>query len=691
VRSSAGWSLIGAGLVARVVIMLILVPTVQADLFVPFLEHAGQGGGWDPWSAWLEAGGRSDAFPYGPVMVGYFLAFGWLGSLLPVEQATQLGVAIGVLVAELITWLLVWKFAAQQRRRAIVIFALAPIVLFAAYVHGQLDLLPALAIVAAMLAMRARHWATAGALLGLALMIKLSALLIVPVVIVFFVRNRRFDAGARRMLAPFLIGAALAFLPALSHGFRTMVLQTPQVESLFAYGLDLGSGVMLLWAPVVLVGIVVFAWRFRRGNLDILFLLCALVLAVVPVLAPASPGWFLWAVPPLLIVVSELRIRHQGMLLAFFSATAVWSMLSGTWGTSRFAALDPFSAGLSAMLDAVRAPTTIQLASTAMVAISAVTLWRIAGASLQRNDRYRLSAAPLSLNVAGDSGTGKDTLCRTVADAFAGSRTAFVFGDDYHLFERGSPVWETKTHLDPAVNSLPRLTRDSLELLEGKPVWTRHYDHDRGRFTKPRKVSDGELMMVSGLHTLSTSLRARVDLNVYLDMDESLRVLLKMQRDVRDRGHSPDSTLASIRRREADRQKYVIPQAALADVVLRLEPSRPLPEDPRHLLDTTPMIEVSVTLRDSLLTEDLVRSFTSLAGAQVSLDYLDTPGETHLRISGADWVSAADIAAVATQLIERREEVMLAPPEWVGGSRGVCQLIVVLCLLERRSRGKERT
>lgn len=680
---------IAIGLASRVVLVVAVAPVIQLELFSPFLEHTLHHPSWDPWQIWLDSGGRSDAFPYGPVMLGYFLVFVAATAWLPIAGAAQLGIALGILAIDLLCWFLLGRAEPALARRALVLFAASPVVLFAAYVHGQLDLLPAAVILLAVLRLRRSQWMSAGVLLGIAIATKFSAGLVLLVVIVFFARNPRFRAGAGPFALGLVPGVVLAAAPALLPGYRTMVLATPQVKSLITYGVDLGPGLTLLIGPVGIAALLVAFWWFRRANPDIVALFCTLLLAVVPLLAPASPGWFLWSAPLIALLASRLPNSRIVMLLTMFSAIALSSAMTNSWAVPRWAiAFEPGTLATEGF-HVFTSDWVGDLIGTAAVTVGLVVLWLVGRGLLGQFDIYHLSTAPLSVAVAGDSGTGKDTLGESIANVFAGSRAAFILGDDYHSYERGSPVWQVKTHLDPSANNVARLVRDTVQLLSGNSIWSRRYDHARGRFTAPQQVVQGDLVMVSGLHVLSSLyIREHVDLTVFLDMDEGLRTLLKVNRDERERGHAPGTTLEAISRRAADRESFIQPQRALADLVIRLEPVRPIDLTAPDLGDVPP-IDFVATLRGFALAEDLVRAMTSVAGAQVAIEYLADPGQIEVRVSGADWLTATDIAAVARYLISRPEEVFLQAPVWFAGSRGVSQLILVLCLLERRTKVME--
>jgi uridine kinase len=681
--------LVGGGLLLRVALLAVLVPAVQRAWFAPFVEHFLSDPSFTPWSSWLADGGTAEAFPYGPLMLAWFTVFGGLTSWLPFPWAVQLGMALGVLVADaVIVWLLV-RHSGQRSGRAVVLAAVSPILIYAAYVHGQLDLVPTALIFASVLAFRRRSWTEAGLIAGLAVAVKASAVLIIPLALLFLLRNRRYREGARPYLVALVPGVVLFLLPALSDGYREMVLGTPEFRAAVDYAITLGPGLDIVLLPVVYVALLGVLWRFRRANPDIVLTTTAVALAAVALLSPASPGWFLWSVPFLALIAANTGPRVRLAVFGFWVAVTVSQAVSSSGARVRWDAPRPGQGFSDVDRAAAAVPTwLLDLLATGALVAGVIALAMVLRSALQQYDVYRLSRAPLSMAVAGDSGTGKDTLCISLSDVFGQSATSFLMGDDYHLYERHAPLWNVTTHLDPAANDLPRLTRDTFRLLAGEEVWCRHYDHGRGRFTKQRPIAHRELVVVSGLHALTSSdVRAKVDLTVFTDMDEPLRRRLKIERDVGERGSQLGAVQASIDRREPDRDRYILPQRPLADVVLRLESERALP--PEHEpLDAPLSLRVVARLRGLAFAERLSRALISVGGVAARIEYLSEPGEVELVVSPSH-LTPSDVRSLARHLLDRPEELFVSEPVWLGGSRGLMQLILVLAMLERRRNSLE--
>lgn len=671
---------IALGVVARVLTVLLVVPEVQTQWFTPFLDHVVRQPSLDPWQSFLDSGGDQAAFPYGPVMLVYYGFWAAITAWLPDPWSVQIGIALGTLALEAAVWLLVARWPGIRRETALMLLAVSPIVFYAAYVHGQLDLLPTLLMFASAFALKKQHWALAGLLGGLAIASKFSSALLPPLILVFLLRNARYRRFTGRYLLGLLPGIVLTLAPALLGGYRDMVLQTPISQSIFTYVADLGPGLVIVLLPIVYSALLALQYRSKRGNPDLLVLLIGITLTAVTLLTPASPGWYLWAVP-FLAVLSVLTSPRSVWLVWFFWASATVTLAVRSTGAQwRFGPLE-----LSASFGDYG-----PLLATITVVLGAAALIMIYRAGMVRFDEYRLSTMPLSVSIAGDSGTGKDTLCVSLANVFGEKATAFLFGDDYHLYERGAPIWDISTHLHPANNDLSTMSRDAVSLMRGRPIWGKHYDHVRGRFTKQRPIQQRELVVINGLHVLaSAEIRRAADLGVFMSMDEKLRRQLKINRDVGDRGHRLDKVVSSIERRAPHAESYVTPQAALADIVFRIESVTPLPDEPR-VTEGPLELKLVADLRDFSFTERLQRSLTALANCPATIEHLDTPGLIRLTVH-PELIESADTAAVARELIARPEELFVDEPEWLSRSRGVMQLIVVAALLERRANRWERT
>ena len=326
-----------------------------------------------------------------------------------------------------------------------------------------------------------------------------------------------------------------------------------------------------------------------------------------------------------------------------------------------------------------------------------VTLRTLAGvmiaASLYRrgvasNDFFRLSRKPVAIGIAGDSGSGKDTLARALENLFSPNSVIALSGDDYHRYERGAPMWQVLTHLDPRANDLKALAVDVQTLLAERAISQRHYDHGTGRFTPFRRMRGNDVVMVSGLHTFySTSLREMFDATVFLDMDDGLRRHFKIRRDVGERGYDLAAVEAAIAKRAGDRERYIQPQMARSDLVLSLRPVDPARLEAAGAAGPGPL-KLSVRWRDATDFADLARCLIGLCGVRLDQHPPGMDGFVEFDVEGE--IEADDIRLIIRKLAPEADDLLGPEPAWEDGLLGVMQLIVVIHLIRRTRQRRVR-
>ena len=188
-------------------------------------------------------------------------------------------------------------------------------------------------------------------------------------------------------------------------------------------------------------------------------------------------------------------------------------------------------------------------------------------------------ARPVLLGLAGDSASGKSTLSRGIEYILGTERVGRVCTDDYHRFDRATRAELGVTPLSPQANLLDLLEEHLRELAAGRGISKPIYDHATGTFMPEEIVEPGEIVIVEGLLPLAArGPRDAIDVAVFLEPQEELRRRWKIERDVSQRGYTPDQVLAEIGKREADAAQHVRPQRDFADIIVRFHP-RPGSDD----------------------------------------------------------------------------------------------------------------
>jgi len=678
IRKLATEPLFLVGIAVRLILIIFFAPAIHDDWFVPFMDNFLNNPGIDPWRIHFDAGGDPLAFPYGPVMWLLLLplsAIGAIGGAIFPDSATELlaiGFSSGVLILDFLLLASLLEIVPNRRRLVISLYWLSPIVLYINYWHGQVDVVPVLLLTATLVALKRQKYTFAGVILGAAFAAKLSMVLALPFVLIYLVRNNRLRRFSPKFIAAVVITTIVVQGPfLLSSAVRSMVLDTPEAEKIYALSLDLGSFEILL-LPLG-YGLVIYAfWQLRRMSFGLLMASLGLGFFLVLLLSPAAPGWFLWVVP--LLVMHQVQSGRSAiaMTAAFSLLLIAFNLLQSSGVFVRGIRAD-FEAPLIDTFQSV-GENQVSLLLTALLAAGAVLAYRMAKDGIRDSDHFGLRSRPLVIGIAGDSGSGKDTLASAIEGLFGDHSVAQVSGDDYHMWDRDEPLWQTTTHLNPRANDLTAMMASVNDLAESRNISVKRYDHSIGRFASAVSLGHNDFVVVSGLLTFFLpQMRERCDLKIFLGMDEPLRRYLKIERDVNARGHAVEEVEAALEARAEDAKRFIEPQGEHADVVFHIEtvqPDRLNIDSPQQVIP----LQLRMTLRNSMYHEQLIRLLISGCGLTVDHDIDEETSAIELLVSGE--VSAQNLGTVANRLVGQSEELLDVEPNWQDGMIGVMQLVV---------------
>ena len=679
-----GWSLGWlAGFVIRLVLIFLVVPVTYAEWFVPFLVHWGFSGSIDGWTGYVAAGGAANAFPYG---LPYGIVFGpltILGKLFGGLFGAGIGLGATVLILDL--WMSRVISILAERRHAMwayLAYWLNPVVIFIGYFHGQLDVLPVFLVVVAILQFRRQHFLWCGLSLGLAVSAKFAMLIAVPFFAIAVLKDRRFASQRLRLAGGFAAGMLATALVILSPGFRQMVIGTPESTKLFATTLGPVGGDVLFVLPLALAALMLTAWRISRYNARAILVYITLAMFLVYLLTPAAPGWALWVVPFLVVIAPAHGRLSILVTFGFFFAIVLHHLrtASGVYLTDG-SLVGPFPYDVW-----LGSPLFGSAVYSAMIAAGIVLVVQTLRRDVFQSPFFLATRSPVAISIAGDSGSGKDTLAESLLDIFGRERTAHISGDDYHIWDRHKPMWGALTHLDPRANHLNLLQTDIDSLLSWNGIMKRHYDHSVGRMTRPEYQPSREVVIVSGLHALvGTEQNKSFDARIFLDINEDLRRALKIRRDVLLRGHTLEAVKQSLERRHADAVAFIHPQKQAADIVFSLQAlrqadldealnGRGTPDDP---IDMT----LAVGLSETVHSERIENQLTSVLGAKLC-PLQSEDGRKWFEITTAHNADATGLAFHRT--IPGILDILTLQPKWAPGLAGVMQLVTAEAVCRRR-------
>lgn len=650
------------GLVVKALLVFFVLPSPVIDWYLPFIEGSFN---LDPWGAWTANGGSAQAFPYGYTMWMFFIPLVNLFGL--VGLPTFVGYGATLILADIGLLYFLNRITKTARINLLLaVYWLSPIVILATYILGFNDLIPVLLLVCALCFAKEQRFFMAGILCITAVSAKLSMVIAMPFFIVYLLHNKAIRRFTENYLKGVLAASVVLLLPfTLSPAGISMVLGNPEMGKVYYLAFDLGEGLSIYLLPLVYLLLLYTVWRIRRLNFELFNSILGLSFLSVVLMTPASPGWMIWAIP--LLVFYQLSSDKIAIYLV-----AVLSLLfvASNVAITAYGYITSFDLLSGYINNQERLTSLLHTGTIAIGIILAVRIWL---ENVKRNDFFRLSRKPFVIGIAGDSGAGKDTLSDAIEALFGSHSVVTLSGDDYHLWDRQKPLWQVMTHLNPMANDMKRFASDLIDLIDGKSIQSRHYDHSTGRMTCPFKVKSNDLIIASGLHALYTPiLRACYDLSVYLDIDEGLRRHFKIQRDVHQRGHTVEKVLSAFERRESDAEKFIQPQARNADLIMSLQPIHPRMLDGQE--DKHPLrFKLAVRSRKGLDEMTLTRVLVGICGFHVDVN--NDASEVSMTIEGES--TAEDIALASKMIYPRLFEFLDTEPKWENGIMGVMQLITL--------------
>jgi len=551
------WQILATWSTTRLLAGLVAVtwpPTLILDFYAPFAESFLETPSFDPWANWVSEGGGPEAFPYSWPMLFFVVLAVLIGELLQNDVAGWLAVILGV---DLVVTTFISRVQGSDSRNSIpaALWVLSPTPLIGLAYIGSLDFIPAMFFVLGLVALKSRHFTTVGLLFGLAMSSKIVTLVAVFALFVYALRSRLDRREAAKLMGSTVLWTASLSAPmAYSTAYLQSFVASPAASGPLTWGVGSQDLTIFLW-PIFIATAWLSVWRLRRFSFELLVVSVAIPLVLTAAMPGAAPGWAIWSLPLILPLLTKLPMRYLFLGVIALNASAVGHLVVGT-----LVSLDQEA---SNVVDSLLA-TFVVVTSTVFAYLG----WRELAT---KSDFFRLHLRPALILVAGDSGAGKDTLADGLTRALGVTATTRLSGDDYHLWDRGQGSWQYVTHLNPQANDLTSFFDDTLTLASGEMIRAAHYDHSVGRRVSPRKTHSKEFIIVTGLHALSSNeVNAQASLTVFLEMEEQLRVELKLARDISERSQTEAQIIKSLERRRKDSVKFVKPQERSADLVVKI-------------------------------------------------------------------------------------------------------------------------
>lgn len=192
--------------------------------------------------------------------------------------------------------------------------------------------------------------------------------------------------------------------------------------------------------------------------------------------------------------------------------------------------------------------------------------------SLPDNNPPDSGAIPI-IGIAGGTGSGKTTITTAIQEAIGPDRVTLISHDSYYR-DRSDLTADERANLnfDHPESLETELLVEHLDLLvRGNSVRIPVYDFvEHRRNTETELAEPRDVILVEGVLALvDPELRSRMSLCIFVDTDDDIRFIRRLQRDVSERSRSVQSVvsqyLATVRPMHI---QFVAPSRQHADVIV---------------------------------------------------------------------------------------------------------------------------
>ena len=180
---------------------------------------------------------------------------------------------------------------------------------------------------------------------------------------------------------------------------------------------------------------------------------------------------------------------------------------------------------------------------------------------------------PLVVGIAGGTASGKTTVTRKIREALAGCRVAFIDQDSYYRDLSDLPLEERREinfdHPDAFDTDL--LVQHLRALKQGQPVQKPVYDFVTStREKRTVTVEPGDLILIEGILVLALEpVRNEMDVKIFVDAEDDVRIIRRLMRDIKDRGRDFDHVVNQyFRHVRPMHMGFVEPSKRYADIIV---------------------------------------------------------------------------------------------------------------------------
>ena len=178
----------------------------------------------------------------------------------------------------------------------------------------------------------------------------------------------------------------------------------------------------------------------------------------------------------------------------------------------------------------------------------------------------------LVIGIAGGTGSGKTTLMNNLITEFSGKVT--ILSHDNYYKRHDELTYEERCKLnydEPAALETDLMARHLDILRSGEAIDCPVYDFTvHNRSDETTRITPEKVIIVEGILIFENKeLRDLMDVKIFVDTDDDIRLCRRIKRDVRDRGRSLESVIEQYQTTvKPMHEQYVEPSKKFADIIV---------------------------------------------------------------------------------------------------------------------------
>lgn len=181
---------------------------------------------------------------------------------------------------------------------------------------------------------------------------------------------------------------------------------------------------------------------------------------------------------------------------------------------------------------------------------------------------------PIVIGITGGSGSGKTTIAHEIGRLIHDDERVMLLAQDSYYKSNDNLTMEERQKINydhPNAFDMPLLISQLTDLLNRKPIEMPTYDftaHNRSKKTVHLEPAD--IIILEGILVLADeNLRNLMDIKVYVDTDDDIRFIRRLERDIKERGRSLDSVVNQyLKTVKPMYHQFIEPTKRYADIII---------------------------------------------------------------------------------------------------------------------------